>query len=117
VIPGEMKGAIDPADDIDIFAVTPSPGDLWEWTLAPSAGGALAPHLTVFDTAAGNVNPTVLASAAAGQTARLEHFVLHGGSFVAAVRDARNVPTGQGHGGATFAYTLTARRKTLAPKP
>jgi hypothetical protein len=115
-IPGEMKGSIDPANDIDIFAVKPSPGELWEWTLAPS-GAALAPHLTLFDTAADNMNPTVLASGAASATAKLEHFVLHGGSFVAAVRDARNVPSPQGHGGPTFGYTLTARRMTRAPVP
>src|SRR5687767_9588435 len=49
-IPGAMTGAIDPANDADIFSVTPSAGELWEWKLAPT-GADLAPHLTVFDSA------------------------------------------------------------------
>lgn len=114
-LPGIMSGAIDPADDVDIFSVAPAPGDLWEWTLAP-AGGSLAPHLTIFDTNPDNdVNPTVLVKGAAAQTITLQHFVLGTGKFVAAVRDARNVPTGTGQGGPTYGYTLTAKKKTPSP--
>lgn len=113
-IPGAMTGAIDPANDADIFSLTPAAGELWEWKLAPK-GAALAPHVTVFDTAEDNTNPTVLAKGAAGDTATIQHFVLGGGQWVAAVRDARNVPSGTGQGGATHGYTFTAKKLPLQP--
>jgi hypothetical protein len=113
-LPGEMTGKIDPANDVDIFSVQIAPGDLWEWTVTPSSAD-LAPHVTVFDTAPNNLNPTVLAQAAAGSPATIQHFVLRTGSFVAAVRDARNVPTGTGKGGPTFGYTFTGKRRTPSP--
>ena len=113
-IPGAMSGTLDPAKDVDIFAVAPKAGELWEWTLAPS-GADLVPHLTVFDTAQDNLNPTVLATSGAGTSVMLEHFVLSNGSFVAAVRDARNVSGGGNAGGPTFGYTLTATKKTPSP--
>lgn len=113
-IPGTMNGKIDPANDVDIFQVAPAPGELWEWTLTPS-GADLAPNLAVFDTAANNKNPTVLVAAAAGAPVLIEHFVMNSGAFVAAVRDARNVPTNSGKGGPTYGYSLVAKKKTSAP--
>lgn len=110
-IPGSMTGAIDPANDTDIFSVTPAAGDLWEWKLAPT-GADLAPHITVFDTTPDNLNPAVLAKGAAGATATIQHFVLGGGKWVAAVRDARNVPSPTGKGGPTYGYTFTAKKLT-----
>lgn len=110
-IPGSMTGAIDPANDTDIFSLTPSAGEVWEWKVAPT-GADLAPHITLFDTAPDNLNPTVLAKGAAGDTATIQHFVLGGGKWVAAVRDARNVPTGTGKGGSTYGYTFTAKKIT-----
>ena len=113
-IPGTMNGKIDPANDVDIFQVEPAAGDFWEWTVTPS-GADLAPNLAVFDTAANNKNPTVLVAGAAGAPVLIEHFVLNGGKFVAAVRDARNVPTPTGKGGPTYGYSLVAKRKTPTP--
>jgi hypothetical protein len=113
-IPGTMTGAIDPANDADIFAITPAAGELWEWKVDPTTAD-LAPHLTVFDSAADNTNPTVLAKGAAGDTATIEHFVLGGGTWLAAVRDARDVPAGTGKGGATYGYTFTAKKLTAQP--
>jgi len=113
-IPGTMSGKIDPANDVDIFSVAPSPGDLWEWTLTPS-GADLAPHLAIFDTAPGNLNPTALVAGTAGAPLVLQHFVLRPGSFVAAVRDARNVPTPTGKGGPGYGYALVAKKKAPAP--
>ena len=113
-IPGTMAGAIDPANDADIFSVAPLAGELWEWKLAPS-GADLAPHLTVFDSAADNSNPTVLAKGTAGGTATIQHFVLEGGTWLAAVRDARNVPSGTGKGGPTYGYTFSAKKLTVNP--
>lgn len=114
MLPGIMSGALDPANDVDIFSIAPAPGELWEWTLAPK-GADLAPHLTIFDTDPNNMNPTVLAKGDAAQTITLQHFVLGTGKLVAAVRDARNVPTGTGRGGPSYGYTLTAKKKTPAP--
>lgn len=115
-IPGAMSAAIDPANDVDIFSVTPAGGELWEWKVTPK-GADLAPHITLFDTAASTQNPTVLALAAAGKTATLQHFVLGGGKWVAAVRDARNVPTASGKGGPTYEYTFTAKKLSVSATP
>ncbi len=112
-LPSEMVGKLDPAKDIDIFGVTPAVGEFWEWTLTPSSG-ELAPHLTVFDTAPSNQNPTRLVAGQSGGPARLDHFVLHAGTFVATVRDTRNV-TGGNVGGPGFGYSLVAKKKTVSP--
>lgn len=113
-MPGAMAGAIDPANDVDLFSAALNAGEFWEWSLTPTSA-ELAPHITIFDTAKGSLNPTVLASAAAGQTTTLQHFVLGAGAFVAAVRDARNVPTATGKGGSGFGYQLVAKKATPAP--
>src|SRR5262249_51904573 len=115
-LPSIMSGAIDPANDSDIFSVSPAPGELWEWTLQPK-GADLPPHLTIFDTAPDNTNPSVLAKGAAGETITLQQFVLGTGTFVAAVRDARNVPNASGKGGPSYGYALTAKKKTVQPMP
>ena len=112
-LPGTMNGKIDPANDVDIFAVKLAPGDFWEWTLAPKSAD-LAPHVIVFDSA-GGLNPIVAGFAAAGSPATLQHFVLRTGTFVAGVRDARNVGADGGKGGPTFGYALTAKRKPPQP--
>lgn len=110
-IPGEMRGKLDPAQDVDIFGVALGPGDFWEWTLTPTTAD-LAPHLTVFDIAPGSLNPTRLVAGQAGAAAKLDHFVLRDGTFVAAVRDTRNVPSGS-VGGPTFGYSLVAKKKPV----
>ena len=112
-LPGEMSGVID-VDDQDIFSLTLTPGDLWEWTATPT-GADLAPHLAVFDIAPKSLNPARVIQAGAGMPASLSHFVLRPGTFVAAMRDARNVPDKTGKGGPTYGYKLTATKKTLAP--
>lgn len=112
-VPGEMKGAIDPADDRDIFTVDVAPGELWQWTITPAA--TLAPHLAVFDLAPDNLNPSRVVFAEASETAVLDHFVLRAGKFVAGVRDARNVPTPSGRGGPSFGYALRAVKRALTP--
>jgi hypothetical protein len=113
-VPGQMTGTLSPADDVDIFSISVNAGELWDWSLTP-ASGDLAPHLTVFDTASDTKNPTRLVAGSAGKPSALTHFVLQSGSFVAAVRDTRNVPKGTGKGGATFGYTLEAKKLALAP--
>jgi hypothetical protein len=113
-IPGQMTGALDPANDVDIFAINVSAGEFYEWTLTPS-GADLAPHLTVFDTASNSKNPTRLVAGAPGKASTLSHFVLQDGSFVAAVRDSRNVPKGTGVGGAGFGYVLEAKKVAASP--
>ena len=112
-LPGTMNGKIDPANDTDIFAITLAPGDFWDWTATP-AGGDLAPHIIVFDTA-GGLNPNVVGFAGAGQPAKLQHFVLRTGTFVVGVRDARNVGADGGKGGPTYGYALTAKRGVAQP--
>jgi hypothetical protein len=113
VLPGVMSGTISPADDVDIFSVKLAPGEFWEWNLAPTTAD-LAPHLTVFDTKPNTRNPTALVVGTTGAALPLQHFVLNDGSFVAVVRDARNVPTKTGKGGPTFGYSLTGRRKAIS---
>ncbi len=112
-LPGTMNGVIDPANDTDIFAIKLSPGDFWDWTASPTTAD-LAPHVIVFDSA-GGLNPNVVGFAAAGQPAKLQHFVLRTGTFVVGVRDARNVGADGGKGGPTYGYALTAKRGTAQP--
>jgi hypothetical protein len=114
VLPGTMNGKIDPANDVDIFSIQLAPGDFWEWTATPTSAD-LAPHLIIFDTNSAGMNPTVAGFAAAGSTAKVQHFVLSAGTFVAGMRDARNVPTATGKGGPTYGYALTGKRATPAP--
>ena len=113
VLPGTMNGKIDPANDVDVFSIQIAPGDFWEWTATPTSAD-LAPHLIVFDTS-GGMNPNVAGFAAAGATAKAQHFVLSTGTFVAVVRDARNIPTATNKGGPTYGYALTGKRKAPAP--
>lgn len=113
VLPGTMNGKIDPANDSDVFSIKLAPGDFWDWTLTPT-GADLAPHMLAFDTA-GGLNPTVAGFAAAGAPAKLQHFVLRTGTFVIAVRDARNVGAAGNKGGPTYGYALTAKRATPNP--
>ncbi len=114
VLPGTMNGKIDPANDVDIFSIQLAPGDFWEWTATPTTAD-LAPHVIVFDTNSAGKNPTVVGFAAAGATAKLQHFVLSTGTFVVGMRDARNVPTASGKGGPTYGYALTGKRATPTP--
>ena len=114
VLPGTMNGKIDPANDVDVFSIQLAPGDFWEWTVTPTSAD-LAPHLIIFDTNAAGMNPNVAGFAAAGATAKVQHFVLGTGTFVAGVRDARNVPTPSGKGGPTYGYALTGKRAMPAP--
>lgn len=115
VLPGIMSGKIDPANDVDVFAIDLAPGDFWDWTATPTPSSAdLAPHVIVFDTA-GGLNPTVAGFAGAGQPAKLQHFVLRTGKFVVGMRDARNVGADGGKGGPTFGYALQGKRGVIAP--
>lgn len=114
-LPGEMSGVID-VDDQDVFSLTLAPGDLWEWTATPTTAD-LAPHLVVFDIAPNSLNPTRLTQSAAGMPATLSHFVLRPGTFVAALRDARNVPDKTGKGGATYGYKLSGVKKAPPATP
>jgi len=113
VLPGTMNGKIDPANDSDIFSIQLAPGDFWDWTLTPT-GADLAPHMLAFDTA-GGLNPKVAGFSGAGTPAKLQHFVLRTGTFVIAVRDARNVGAAGGKGGPTYGYALTGKRATPSP--
>jgi hypothetical protein len=119
-LPGTMNGTIDPtgkpvaADDIDIFTIDITPGEFWEWT-AVTTSADLAPLITVFDTANNTLNPTAIGYSAAGAPAKLQHFVLRPGTFVAAMRDARNRSPSQKKGGPTYGYALTGKRATPQP--
>lgn len=113
-LPGRMTGKLDPANDVDIFRVALTAGELYEWTLTPTGAG-LTPHVTVFDLTPNNLNPTALVAGKKGAPLTLQHFVLRPGDFVAAVRDATNVPNPSGAGGPTSGYTLLGQRRALSP--
>lgn len=116
-LPGVMTGAIQDADDKDLFSIAVAPGELWSWELRADAS-SFVPHLIVFDTTPANLNPTVAAKgAAATDVARLDHFVLGAGTFLAGVRDARNLPAASSaHVGApNLTYRLIATKKTVNP--
>jgi hypothetical protein len=88
-VPGVMSGVVDPADDLDIFAVELVAGTFVQWELT-GPGGVLAPHLGLSQD--GNNVPTMAARAGAGASAVQQHFVLESGRYYAIVRDTRNVP-------------------------
>ncbi|MBI5493530.1 MAG: hypothetical protein HY904_00800 [Deltaproteobacteria bacterium] len=113
-VPGTFAGAVDPADDMDIFAFDLTVGTVLAWTLS-TPGGVMAPHLALSQD--GNRVPTMVARAAAGGAARQEHFVLEGGRYYAIMRDARNVPAAaSAHvGSAQHAWQLAVT--TLAKTP
>jgi hypothetical protein len=118
ITPGTMLGAIGVADDGDIFRITIAPGEFWQWDIVAEPGSSYVPHLTVFDTATSSLNPTELVAASlTTDKPRLDHFVLRSGSFVAAVRDARNVPASSSKhvGDASLKYRLVASKVTPTP--
>jgi hypothetical protein len=111
-LPGIMNGKIDPANDFDIFLIDVTPGDFWEWSAAPTTAD-LAPNITIFDSA--GLDPTIIGSAAAGATAKLQHFVQRPGKFAMGMRDTRNVGAAGNKGGPTFGYAVTGKRATPQP--
>lgn len=116
--PGTMTGAIDPADDADLFTLKLSPGELWYWRVGSEGSSLYTPHLAVFDTAANNLNPTqIVRGGVSGGEVSLQHFVLRPGKFAAAVRDARNVPSSSSQhvGDAQTKYVLYAYKDTPSP--
>ncbi len=117
--PGTMTGAIDPADDADLFTLKLSPGELWYWRLGPDGSSLYTPHLAVFDTAANNLNPTQIVRGGEAGEVSLQHFVLRPGKFAVAVRDARNVPSSSSQyaGDAQIKYVLYAYKDAATPTP
>ena len=109
--PGGVRGAIDPADDTDVFASELAVGT--RWTFRVEAAAAFAPHLIVTNHA--DEAPVTLALGGAGEAIALEQVILAGGRHNFIVRDARNVPDATGVGGATHTYTLRATPLERAP--
>jgi hypothetical protein len=110
--PSNVTGAINPADDIDVFSASLVAGDVWTWTL-DAKSSAMAPHLGLSEL--GNKVPTMAAKGAAGGSAEQEHFVFETETFFAIVRDARNVGTSQHVGSAAHTYQLTGRKTPRTP--
>jgi hypothetical protein len=110
--PSNVTGAINPADDLDVFSASLVAGDVWTWTL-DAKGSAMAPHLGISEL--GNKVPTMAAKGAAGASAEQEHFVFESETFFAIVRDARNVGTSQHVGSAAHTYQLTGRKTPRPP--
>jgi len=112
--PATVRGAITPADDLDILRVTLAPGELWTWRLT-SPGGVFAPHLSIVEET--NATPVLLALAGAGGNAEQPHFVLQGGTYFLIVRDSRNVPSAssQHAGGADHTWQLSGTSPAAQP--
>lgn len=110
--PSNVTGAINPADDLDVFSASLVAGDVWTWTLE-TKGSAMAPHLGISEL--GNKVPTMAAKGAAGGSAEQEQFVFETETFFAIVRDARNVGTSQHVGSPGHTYQLTGRKTPRTP--
>lgn len=110
--PGSIRGAIDPAGDVDVFAATLPAGSRWRLRL-DAEEGPFAPHLVVVNHA--DEAPTSLGLGAAGDVLALEQVIFASGRHNFIVRDARNVPDSTGVGDATHGYTLTAEPLDRAP--
>jgi hypothetical protein len=113
-VPVGMSGAIGTANDVDIFAVELSEGELLQWTIAAEDQN-MAPHLAVSE--ATNEAPVTLAYGAPGASQSFHHFALKTGLHYLIVRDARNVPSAESQniGDASVRYALTSSPATLSP--
>ena len=115
-IPGDVTGAVDPADDLDIFTVQLSAGDTWQWQLEAADGGLLAGHLAIAEHA--NKVPNLVGRAAAGGAVTQEQFALSSGRYNVFVRDVRNVTAPSQHlGGPAYDYRLTVTKQVKTPAP
>jgi hypothetical protein len=114
--PVAMSGAIGAANDIDIFAVNLTAGELLRWTIAADDQN-YAPHLAISE--ASNMRPVTLAYGASGASESFHHFAMKTGLHYLIVRDARNVPAegSQNIGGAAVRYSLRSSAPTIAATP
>ena len=113
-VPVLSSGAIAVADDVDIFGVNLTAGELLRWTIA-SEDQNLAPHLAISE--ASNMRPVTLAFGATGATQTFHHFAMKTGLHYLIVRDARNVPAAdsQNAGDPSARYALTSAAATITP--
>ncbi|MHB8878322.1 MAG: hypothetical protein ACYC8T_31890 [Myxococcaceae bacterium] len=113
-VPGELTGAIDPADDLDIFTAQLTAGQFWIWELSPAGpGSTFVPHVAVAEHA--NVVPNLVAKSATAAVVTQEHFVLTSGRYNFIVRDARNLGSSQHVGGPGLTWRLRGQRATRTP--
>lgn len=112
-IPALVKGAIDQADDIDLFGVAAQAGERFTVTL--TSDGTLQPHLVIFDPA--QKLPTA-ANPGPGSVVTAEYYPLESRTILIGVRDRRNVGSSSQHvGGAAFTYSLSVTPLARAPIP
>lgn len=113
-LPVLSSGAIAVANDVDIFGVNLTEGELLRWTIAADDQN-LAPHLAI--TEASNTRPVTLAYGATGATQTFHHFAMKSGLHYLIVRDARNVPAAdtQNAGDPSARYALTSTVATITP--
>lgn len=111
-IPVAMRGAVDPADDIELLGFSATAGN--RLVVSVNTGGVLQPHLAVFGTQDLNVPAAV--SVGTGNV-MAEYYVLKGGSYFIALRDQRNVGSSSHVGGPTFTWTLSAQPLVRDPVP
>lgn len=111
-LPVLVQGAIDVADDIDIFTVDLTAGALHRFTL-DGAGGVLQPHFALTEHS-NQAPPTVSAGDESGAVS-VEHFALVSGRHNLIVRDARNTGTSQHVGSDEHRYLLASEQDDRAP--
>lgn len=115
-LPVASSGAISVANDIDIFAVDLTAGELLRWTIAADDQN-LAPHLAISE--ATNSRPVTVAYSEAGGSESFHHFAMKSGLHYLIVRDARNVPSDQSQnaGDPSARYSLRTAAATISPEP
>lgn len=112
-LPVTNTGAIGTTNDIDIFAVNLTAGELLRWTITANDQN-YAPHLAISE--ATNMRPVTLAFGAPGASESFHHFAMKTGLHYLIVRDARNVPAemSENIGGGIVRYALQSSAPTIA---
>lgn len=112
-VPDMILGAIEKANDSDVFRFPAQAGDRLS-VRATSTGGAEL-HVAVFGEASLNVPPAVN-TFGHGKNALAEYYILKSGTYFIALRDRRNIgATPAGVGDPSFTYTIVVTTLSRAP--
>jgi len=105
-VPQTIQGAIDPAEDVDVFSFHGSAGERLEISVTASAfGSVLDPLLTIYDAAGDQIRTNDDTGASRDSTIRLT--LPDDGQYFIALVDAND------RGGPAHVYLLNLRRQTL----
>lgn len=118
----DITGAISTPNDIDVFFVPVTPGQLVTATLTGTAGSTLQPHLTVIDAGrngddAGEDYVKIVKSISLTNPLAMQWVAMGEGGYLVVVRDVRNIESGGTSGSPSHTYTLRVDASTPTTTP